>query len=152
MTHATITDLRRELEKARHALTAAQAHLAAHAEANAALHCASDSVMYSPLHAKVTGAIAGIDHALARTDQPAPEHSDTNCPWVKLIGDLDRCEHGRHEGDPCGTSCGTTSKGNPHMQPGAVIGYTMRRVPIVMPSRDDKHTPAAWYRQDGEDA
>jgi len=41
MTAHTITDLRRELEKTRIALVAAQTHLAAHAEANAALHMAA---------------------------------------------------------------------------------------------------------------
>jgi hypothetical protein len=67
MSANVITDLRRELEKARLALIDAQTHLASHAEMNAALHC-SDRVMYSPLHAKVTSTIAGIDQALARTD------------------------------------------------------------------------------------
>lgn len=62
-----VTDLRRELAKAREALTAAHKHLTAHAEMNAALHCAT-AVMYSPLHAKVVSAIAGIDHALQRTE------------------------------------------------------------------------------------
>ncbi|WP_327377972.1 hypothetical protein OG393_30840 [Streptomyces sp. NBC_01216] len=146
MTQQTISDLRRELEKARLALTDAQSHLAAHAQANASLHCAAE-VFYSPLHAKVTAAITGVEHALARTDQPAkPDHDDTNCPWVWLISDLDRCEHGRHEGDACGGSCGSTSKGNPHMQPGAVIGYTLRRGPLVMPHREDKRTLSAWYQ------
>lgn len=32
--------------------------------------------------------------------------------WHQLVLDLDRCEHGRHEGDVCG-SCGGPSKGNP---------------------------------------
>ena len=152
MTQPTITDLRRELEKARAALTDTQTHLAAHAQMNAALHCATE-VFYSPLHAKVTAAITGIEHALARTDQTAaaPEHTDATCPWAGLIGDLDRCEHGRHEGDACGGSCGYESKGNPHMQPGQVIGYSLRRGPIAMPHRDDKYTPGAWYQQERGD-
>lgn len=62
----TITDLRRELHKAREALSSAEAHLAKHAEMNAALHCAQ-RVEYSPLHTKVAAAIEDIDHALART-------------------------------------------------------------------------------------
>lgn len=144
MTEQTITDLRRELDKARHALIDAQTHLAAHAHMNAALHCATD-VFFSPLHAKVAAAVQGIEHALARTEnQPAAEHSDANCPWFTLIADLDRCVHGRHEGDACGDSCGYQSKGNPHMRPGAVIGYSLRRGQIVMPTREDKHDPAAW--------
>lgn len=149
MTNATITDLRRELEKARLALIDAQSHLSAHAQANAALHCATE-VFYSPLHAKVTAAITGIEGALARTDQQPPDHDDNTCPWVWLISDLDRCEHGRHEGDACGGSCGSASKGNPHMQPGAVIGYTLRRGPLVMPHREDKRTIGAWYQNGAE--
>jgi hypothetical protein len=66
MTEDTIADLRRELEKAQEALTATERHLARTAEANAALHVA-ERVMYSPLHAKVQAALAGIEHALART-------------------------------------------------------------------------------------
>lgn len=140
MTDPMITDLRRELSKAAEALTAVEKHLARTAEANAALHVA-ERVMYSPLHAKVTATLAGLDHALARTEQ-APGID----PWKELahiLLDLDRCEHGRHEGDECG-DCGRRSNGNPHMPTGTVIGYSLRRGPIVMPTRDDKHDPAAW--------
>ncbi|QES45231.1 hypothetical protein DEJ49_33365 [Streptomyces venezuelae] len=66
MSTSEITDLRRELEKARLTLIDAQSHLSAHAHMNAALHCATE-VFFSPLHAKVTAAIAGIEHALNRT-------------------------------------------------------------------------------------
>lgn len=59
------TDLIRELAKARDVLVATQTHLAHHAEANAALHCAT-TVIYSPLHARVTTAIEGIDQAVNR--------------------------------------------------------------------------------------
>ncbi|MGW7636127.1 hypothetical protein [Streptomyces decoyicus] len=145
MSDSTIADLRRELDKARLALADTQAHLTAHAQMNAALHCASD-VFYSPLHAKVTAAIAGIDHALERTDQPnAPtlNHQSSDGPWAALVADLDRCRHGRHEGDDCG-SCGSRSLGNPHLLRGHVIGYGMRGERIVRPDRDRKHDPAAW--------
>lgn len=161
MTDPTITDLRRELEKARYALVDAQSHLSAHAHMNAALHCATE-VFFSPLHAKVTAAIAGIEHALERTQaavtatalQPAPEHTDSNCPWIKLIADLDRCQHGRHQGDPCGPAdaCTGTSAGNPHLRPGAVIGYGLRGDHIVMPDREHKHDPKAWRAQPAEEA
>jgi len=148
MSDATITDLRRELEKAHEALEAASTHLARHAEMNAALHCAAN-VMYSPLHAKVTAAIAGIDHALARTQARVTEMALLPRDAAKLIEvltDLDRCQHGRHHGDPCGPAdaCTGTSAGNPHLRPGAVIGYGLRGDPIVMPDRDHKHDPAAW--------
>lgn len=148
MTDPTVTDLRRELDKARLALVDARAHLGSHAEMNAALHCAT-SVMYSPLHAKVSAAIAGIDHALERTEQSNLPTLDSRTPdgvWAALVADLDRCQHGRHQGDPCGPAddCQGTSSGNPHLRPGAVIGYGLRGDPIRMPDRDGKHDPAAW--------
>lgn len=149
MTDPIVTDLRRELEKARLALVDAQSHLSAHAQMNPALHCASE-VFYSPLHAKVTAAVQGIEHALNRTEQPAADTrwrslADTT-DLVKILADLDRCQHGRHQGDPCGPAdaCTGTSAGNPHMQPGQVIGYGLRGEQIVMPDRDHKHDPAAW--------
>ena len=150
MTDPTITDLRRELEKAQIALIAALKHLGAHAEMNAALHCA-ERVMYSPLHAKIESTIDGIDHALARTEKPVTETlagrslADT-AGLVKILTDLDRCQHGRHQGDPCGPAddCTGTSAGNPHLRPGATIGYGLRGDRIVMPDRDYKHDPAAW--------
>ena len=153
MTDANITDLRRELEKARLALIDALKHLGAHAEMNAALHCA-DRVMYSPLHAKVDNAIQGIDIALARTEQPATDTlamrslADT-AGLVKVLTDLDRCQHRRHHGDPFrpADDCNGTSAGNPHLPPGTVIGYGLRGDHIVMPGRDHKHDPAAWRVQ-----
>jgi len=67
VTDPTITDLRRELAKARDALAATERYLARRSESMAALHC-SGSVLYPPLHARVASAIAGADHALARTE------------------------------------------------------------------------------------
>lgn len=152
MTDSTVTDLRRELAKAREALAAAETHLARHAEMNAALHC-SDRVMYSPLHAKVTAALHGIDHALERTDRPNVPTLDSQSsdgPWAALVADLDRCMHGRHEGDDCG-SCGGRSNGNHHLRPGTVIGYGLRGDQIVMPDRESKHDLAAWRRVSAEE-
>lgn len=148
MTDPVITDLRRELEKARHSLVAAQSHLAAHAEMNAALHCAT-AVMHSPLHAVVTASIQQIEHALTRTEPvivPTLDHRSAEGSWAALVADLDRCQHGRHQGDACGPAdaCTGTSAGNPHLRPGTVIGYGLRGDRIIMPLRDDKHDPAAW--------
>ena len=152
MTDPTITDLRRELDKARAALIDAQSHLSAHAHMNAALHCATD-VFFSPLHAKVTAAIQGIEHALLRTESAMAGDRDTE-KLAAILTDLDRCQHGRHQGDPCGPAddCNGTSAGNPHLRPGAVIGYDLRAEPIVMPDRDHKHDPAAWRLQPGGEA
>ena len=150
----SVIDLRRELEKARAALIDAQSHLSAHAHMNAALHCATE-VFYSPLHAKVTAAIAGIEHALNRTQLTVTASAamlpiDTTADLVKVLTDLDRCQHGRHEGDACGPAdaCTGTSAGNPHLRPGAVIGYGLRGDRIVMPDREHKHDPAAWRQSD----
>lgn len=149
MTDPTIIDLRRELEKAREALDGAATHLARHAEMNAALHCATN-VMYSPLHAKVNAAIQGIEHALLRTQligtaTAAMIPIEDTADLIKVLMDLDRCQHGRHQGDDCG-SCGGPSKGNHHLQPGTVIGYGLRGDQIVMPDRDHKSDPSSWRR------
>ncbi|MFE2934867.1 hypothetical protein [Streptomyces sp. NPDC059278] len=75
----TINDLRRELNKALGALLDCGNYLTHHAEMNAALHCASNRVMHSPLHAKVTAAVRDAHHALDRTTPhpPAPTDPET---------------------------------------------------------------------------
>jgi hypothetical protein len=156
MTDPTITDLRRELAKAEGTLIACLRHLSSHAEMNAALHC-SERVMYSPLHAKVEATIDGLARARQRTEEPADgtmarSLADTQ-GLVRILTDLDRCQHGRHHGDPCGPAddCNGTSAGNPHLRPGQVIGYGLRGDQIVMPDRDYKHDPAAWRVRFDED-
>jgi hypothetical protein len=148
MTDPIITDLRRELDKARDVLLACLLHLSRHAEMNAALHCA-ERVLYSPLHAKTEAAIAGITGALARTEQPRVPTLDSRSPdgpWAALVADLDRCQHGRHEGDAC-ADCGGASPGNPLIGLNGVIGYDRHGHYIVLPDRDHKHDPAAWRTQ-----
>ena len=141
MSEHIVQDMRRELDKARDALTAAQTHLAAHAEANAALHCAT-TVMYSPLHARVANAIAGIDGALERTS----DLTDVRIAGqlASILQDLDRCEHGRHHGDACVGCNGGASRGNPLFDPGDTIGYGIHGRPIVLPPREKKRDPDAW--------
>lgn len=63
-----------------------------------------------------------------------------------VLTDLDRCEHGRHEGDDCG-SCGGASQGNPHAPAGQVIGYGLYGDLIVRPRREVKHDPDAWRQR-----
>jgi hypothetical protein len=142
----TVNDLRRELEKARHALIDTQTHLAAHAEANAALHCAT-AVMYSPLHAKVTAAIRQIEHALLRTEgaltAPLSEEQRRAQALASVLLDLDRCEHGRHSADNCFGCPHGQSTGNLQFPPGTVLGHGLRG-PIVVPPNTDRHDPAAW--------
>lgn len=50
-----------------------------------------------------------------------------------LLADLDRCVHGRHEGDVC-SNCGGPSRGNPHAPAGTIIGTNLSGWPIVVPS------------------
>lgn len=60
---------------------------------------------------------------------------------AQTLTDLDRCEHGRHEGDVCGgvTGCNGQSRGNPiasaHERQ---IGYTISGKPILVPRRGEK--------------
>lgn len=135
-------DLRRELAKALDALTAARRHLAAYSESMAALHLAG-TVHYSPLHARVTAAISDAQLALERGDDEPPANDD----WcLAILVDLDRCLHGRHEGDACGGCPQGVSVGNAIAPAGTVLGHGLRG-PIVMPTRADKHDPAAWRQR-----
>lgn len=79
---------------------------------------------------------------------------------VQVLGDLDRCEHGRHEGDVCSgvVGCNGPSKGNPLLPDGygkpirpapgtpelRQVGFGMDRRPIVVPPRSHTNDPAAW--------
>lgn len=74
----------------------------------------------------------------------------------KFLADLDRCPHGRHKGDTCagwygpgprdGGCQGGVSQGNPHMAPGAIIGYGLGADPIRVPAdRQLKHDANNWY-------
>jgi hypothetical protein len=67
-----VADLRRELDKTLGVLLQCGDYLSKHAEMNAALHCASDRVMYSPLHTVVTVAIARVHTLLDKTAPPGP--------------------------------------------------------------------------------
>lgn len=64
-----------------------------------------------------------------------------------VLADLDRCEHGRHGGDACFSCPDGVSPGNPHMQPGQVIGYGLDGVEIVVPDQARKYNPSNWYRR-----
>jgi hypothetical protein len=78
---------------------------------------------------------------------------------ASILYDLDRCEHGRHEGDVC-SGCRGRSLGNPFLQvirhgsgrpPFAQlhaeerqIGFDISGSPIFVPARADAHRPEAW--------
>lgn len=66
-----------------------------------------------------------------------------------VLADLDRCEHGRHEGDVC-SGCGGPSKGNPIMGGVGVdrqIGYDISGNPICVPDGRRTYEPDAWKAQ-----
>jgi hypothetical protein len=66
----------------------------------------------------------------------------TSQRWARLCSDLDRCEHGRHEGDNC-SQCGGRSVGN-RLIGHAPIGHTMDRHHIFVPARDRKDDASEW--------
>lgn len=51
----------------------------------------------------------------------------------RIMEDLDRCRHGRHQGDPCRNCPEGTSAGNPHIVAGATIGYNIDGGPYHAP-------------------
>jgi hypothetical protein len=77
---------------------------------------------------------------------------------ARILTDLDRCPHGRHRGDTCAgwepgrpaSGCqGGRSLGNPHLTPGAPVGYDLGGQPYTVPpvgaSTSDPH---AWRPTD----
>ena len=65
--------------------------------------------------------------------------------WAIMVADLDRSEHGRHEGDVQSGSPTGVSEGNPHLPTGARLGYSLDGTyAYVMPERGRRHDPEAW--------
>lgn len=75
--------------------------------------------------------------------------STTRTALGDVVLNLDRCAHGRHFGDDCG-SCGGRSRGNHRMPVGTVLGYHPRGR-IVVPWPKDKDNPEAWLRRETYD-
>lgn len=73
---------------------------------------------------------------------------------ASILQDLDRCEHGRHEGDDC-NGCEGPSVGNPcmvtrkYVEPlvERMIGYDLSGRPIVVPKPDELSNVAENWRQ-----
>jgi len=63
---------------------------------------------------------------------------------ANVLSDLDRNEHGRHEGDVDSGDPTGVSQGNPYIEEGQQIGFTMGGQPIVMPPRAQRSDPKAW--------
>lgn len=119
------------------------ADIAVFSDGHAALHWLGRWPLTTP-HPEGMASIEGIHgHGGATRIVPVgKQHTDDE--WaISLLSDLDRCQHGRHHGDECG-SCGTYSLGNPYFRPGEIIGYGRYGDPIVMPERDRKYNEQAW--------
>lgn len=72
-------------------------------------------------------------------------------PFALMVSDLDRNEHGRHEGDTdCSDPTGT-SQGNPNFTTGQVVGYSIAgtRRPYVMPPPGLRGDASAWVSAQG---
>lgn len=65
--------------------------------------------------------------------------------WL-ILGDLDRCPHGRHAADSCFDCPSGRSAGNVHLTPGTVIGHGYDGREIVIPDPEGRFDPAAWRR------
>ncbi|WP_141575907.1 hypothetical protein [Actinomadura sp. WMMA1423] len=145
-------DATRELARITQALQWASDHLTRLDESNAARQLAS-VVLYTPL----TVAVQRAAQAAAKlreylTELPVDESAQR--ALAQIVADLDRCPHGRHEGDPCvgwtgpglytGGCEGGISLGNPHLKTGDHLGYTYASNPYVMPERGRRNDPEAW--------
>lgn len=68
--------------------------------------------------------------------------------WRTMVADLDRNEHGRHEGDADVGDPTGVSQGNPLLPAGTVLGYSLGGSwQYVMPERGQRHRIEAWRRQ-----
>ena len=83
----------------------------------------------------------GVGESLARLVGGLGLGETRDAAFARMVSDLDRCEHGRHEGDVCG-SCGGPSVGN--LLLGDPIGFTMGGKPYRMPPWRERFDPAAW--------
>jgi hypothetical protein len=75
------------------------------------------------------------------------ERSQRETRALLILSDMDRCEHGRHEGDDC-FGCGGPSVGNMFVVKGARIGTTLSGSPILIPdpdeARSDRSDATLW--------
>lgn len=65
--------------------------------------------------------------------------------FAKMIADLDRNDHGRHEGDADGFGI---SDGNPYIREGETFAYSIHGThEYRMPPRGQRHDPEAWIHR-----
>ncbi len=107
----------------------------------------ADDDRYSDV--SIYDAVDGVYHRLtwkALSDRQQAEIA-TLSKWARIASDLDRCEHGRHEGDVC-SSCRGPSVGNRLIGHGP-IGHTMNGEHIFSPARSVRHEPDEWIVSGG---
>lgn len=66
---------------------------------------------------------------------------------LRLLQDLDRCEHGRHSIDHCLMCPGGQSTGNLLLKPGTVLGHSYDGTKIVVPDPATEifSDPMKWF-------
>lgn len=78
------------------------------------------------------------------TPSDAERHLEQAQGLARILLDLDRCIHGRHQGDACFYCPEGQSQGNPHLITGQVIGYSLYGQRYMMPTRGHLNEPEAW--------
>lgn len=65
--------------------------------------------------------------------------------FQRMVLDLTRNEHGRHEGDADVGDVTGVSRGNPFLKEGDIIGFSIGgRWKYVVPARGKRHDVEAW--------
>lgn len=117
--------------------------------------------LYREVHSCLHDVLLPTAHRVVAGVLPDPQRTETDrrtTALAKILADLDRCPHGRHEGDTCAgwrvdrpdAGCeGGYSLGNPMLPTGSRAGTTLYGQPIYMPPRDRRHDPQAWTEEPG---
>lgn len=95
---------------------------------------------------KAMTGLAAVDDYVERLAAAERRASDTG-QLAAILTDLNRCEHGRHEGDICSgvSGCNGPSHGNPiAARNGRQIGYNISGRPLCIPDRWKLNDPEAW--------
>ena len=110
-----------------------------------ALEAALPHVLSGPLPCAIDYCSASVI-GLGLCDRHSDELAEGRAALL-MVSDLDRCEHGRHQGDAC-YGCGAESAGNVNVQEGEPIGHAVRGARYVMPARGERHRPSAWLGEE----
>jgi hypothetical protein len=91
------------------------------------------------------GTINGVAYEVPEGYRPASEKElRRGHDALRLLQDLSRSRHGRHEGDSEFQTEGGRSLGNDLLTTGQQIGYTIGGRPIVVPEHRERGNPEAW--------